>query len=80
MLRPPTALLLAPVLALALAAFWASPVWAHGGVTGMQDIVQDYGVYAFLIAVVLLGAGVLTWVMLSPQPEVAEEAEEAETV
>jgi len=82
MLRLPTAPLLALVLVLALtlAAFGVSPVWAHGGVTGMQDIVQDYGVYAFLIAVVLIGAGVLTWVMLSPQPDVVEEAEETETV
>ena len=80
MLRVPTAPLLAPVLAFTLAGSWVSPVWAHGGVTGMQDIVQDYGVYAFLIAVVLIGAGVLTWVMLSPQPDMAADAEETETV
>ena len=42
---------------------------AHGGVTGMQDVVQDYGVLVFLAAVVLIGAGVLAWVMLSPQPD-----------
>ena len=46
---------------------------AHGGVTGMQDVVQDYGVLIFLLAVVLIGAGVLTWVMLSPQEEEPEE-------
>ncbi len=47
----------------------ATPALAHGGVTGAQDIIQDYGVLIFLIAVVLIGAGVLVWVMLSPQPE-----------
>jgi len=73
--RLPAALLLAPTLA----ALSASPAWAHGGVTGMQDIVQDYGVYVFLIAIVLIGGGVLTWVMLSPQPDVVEESEETET-
>jgi hypothetical protein len=48
---------------------------AHGGVTGMQDVVQDYGVLIFLMAVVLIGAGVLTWVMLSPQEEEPEESD-----
>ncbi|MGI8424808.1 MAG: hypothetical protein ACR2NO_11990 [Chloroflexota bacterium] len=48
----------------------------HGGVTGVQDVVQDYGVLLFLVAVVLIGAGVLAWVMLSPQPD-EEEADEA---
>lgn len=47
--------------------------FAHGGVTGMQDVVQDYGVLIFLVAVVLIGAGVLTWVLLSPQEEEPEE-------
>ncbi len=46
----------------------ATPAAAHGGVTGAQDVLQDYGVLLFLVAVVLIGAGVLTWVMLSPQP------------
>ena len=50
--------------------------FAHGGVTGMQDVVQDYGVLIFLLAVVLIGAGVLTWVMLSPQEAESEESEE----
>jgi hypothetical protein len=53
----------------------AAPVAAHGGVTGVQDVVQDYGVLLFLLAVVLIGAGVLTWVMLAPQAE--EELPEA---
>lgn len=50
---------------------------AHGGVTGVQDVVQDYGVFIFLIAVVLIGAGVLAWVMLSPQTD--ESADPPET-
>ena len=49
--------------------------FAHGGVTGMQDVVQDYAVLIFLLAVVLIGAGVLTWVMLSPQEEEPEETD-----
>ena len=49
----------------------ATPAAAHGGVTGAQDIIQDYGVLLFLVAVVLIGAGVLVWVMLSP-PAVEE--------
>ena len=48
---------------------YPAPALAHGGVTGAQDIVQDYGVLIFLVAVVLIGAGVLAWVMLSPQPD-----------
>jgi hypothetical protein len=58
----------------------ALPAAAHGGVTGVQDVVQDYGVLLFLLAVVLIGAGVLTWVMLAPQPEegTAETAEAVE--
>ena len=52
---------------------------AHGGVTGVEDRVQDYAVLAFLLAVVLIGAGVLAWVMLAPQPAgPAEEAPEPE--
>lgn len=52
---------------------------AHGGVTGVQDVVQDYGVFIFLIAVVLIGAGVLAWVMLSPQEDAADEPAESDT-
>ena len=47
----------------------------HGGVTGLQDVVQDYGVLVFLVAVVLIGAGVLAWVMLTPQTDEEDEAE-----
>jgi hypothetical protein len=39
---------------------------AHGSVTGAQDIVQDNLALIFLLAVVLIGAGVLAWVLLSP--------------
>ena len=49
----------------------------HGGVTGLQDVVQDYGVLVFLVAVVLIGAGVLAWVMLTPQTDEEESADEA---
>jgi hypothetical protein len=56
-------------LALSLTLALASPALAHGAITGAQDVLQDYGVMLFLLAVVLIGAGVLAWVMLSPQPE-----------
>src|SRR5574341_603676 len=49
----------------------ARPALAHGGATGAQDVLQDYGVLIFLVAVVLIGAGVLAWVTLSPPPEPA---------
>jgi hypothetical protein len=42
------------------------PAFAHGSVTGAQDIVQDNLALIFLLAVVLIGAGVLAWVLLSP--------------
>lgn len=42
---------------------------AHGSITGAQDLVQDNAILLFLLAVVLIGAGVLAWVMLSPQPD-----------
>ena len=54
----------------------ARPALAHGGVTGMQDVAQDYGILLFLLAVVLIGSGVLAWVMLSPPPD-DEELEES---
>ena len=46
---------------------------AHGEVTGVQDVVQDYGVLLFLVATVLIGAGVLAWVTFSPQPDENED-------
>jgi hypothetical protein len=59
-------------------AFWwlalATPALAHGEVTGVQDVVQDYGVLLFLVATVLIGAGVLAWVTFSPQPDEEDEA------
>jgi hypothetical protein len=54
----------------------ATPAMAHGEVTGVQDVVQDYGVLLFLVATVLIGAGVLAWVTFSPQPD--EEAADGE--
>jgi hypothetical protein len=57
--------------------FLASPAGAHGGVTGVHDIVQDYGVLLFLVAVVLIGAGVLAWVTFSPQPDEDEDQGDA---
>ncbi len=50
----------------------ATPVQAHGEITGAQDIVQDYGVLLFLAATILIGAGVLAWVTFAPQPDEAE--------
>lgn len=52
------------------------PVAAHGGATGVDDALQDYGVMAFLLATVLIGAGVLAWVMLSPTPREDDEGRE----
>ncbi|MBI3973200.1 MAG: hypothetical protein HY332_18140 [Chloroflexi bacterium] len=46
----------------------ATPAAAHGGATGAQDVVQDYGVFIFLAAVVLIGAGVVVWVLRAPPP------------
>lgn len=61
---------LTAVVALAASLVLASPVLAHGGVTGAQDVVQDYGVLLFLLAIVLIGAGVVAWVLRAPeQPE-----------
>jgi hypothetical protein len=51
------------------------PALAHGGVTGAQDLVQDNLALLFLLAIVLIGAGVLAWVMLSPQRGVDESEE-----
>jgi len=47
----------------------------HGGVTGLQDVAQDYGVLLFLVAIVLIGAGVLAWVLLTPQTEEEDATE-----
>jgi hypothetical protein len=69
-------------LALALALLGpplaAAPAAAHGGVTGAQDVLQDYGVLVFLIAVVLIGAGVIAWVSLSPEPPPSRDDEQPE--
>lgn len=46
----------------------AAPAAAHGGATGAQDFLQDYGVFIFLAAVLLIGAGVIGWVMVTPKP------------
>jgi hypothetical protein len=42
--------------------------YAHGDVTGIADVWQDYGVAIFLSLVVIVGAGVLIWVLLAPLP------------
>jgi hypothetical protein len=62
-------------LSLALAALAATPgqALAHGGVTGTRDVVQDYGVLVFLLAVVLIGAGVVAWVVRAPEGEDEED-------
>jgi hypothetical protein len=77
MLSPPTlrrVLIAAGVLALLLGL--PQSALAHGEVTGVQDVIQDYGVLLFLSATVLIGAGVLAWVTFSPQPDEEEEEEE----
>jgi hypothetical protein len=77
MLTPPTlrrVLIAAGVLALLLGL--PQSALAHGEVTGVQDVIQDYGVLLFLSATVLIGAGVLAWVTFSPQPDEEEAAEE----
>jgi hypothetical protein len=56
----------------------ATPAAAHGGVTGPQDVVQDYGVLLFLVATVLIGVGVLAWVTFSPQADEDEDEAEGE--
>jgi hypothetical protein len=74
MLSPPTlrrVLIGAGVLVLLLGL--PQPALAHGEVTGVQDVIQDYGVLLFLSATVLIGAGVLAWVTFSPQPDEEEE-------
>ena len=71
----PTRRATAALLAVCAHVLVAGPAGAHGGVTGAQDVLQDYGVLIFLLAVVLIGAGVLTWVLLAPQPEVQDPAE-----
>jgi hypothetical protein len=57
------------LLAAALAAAVPGIAFAHGGITGTQDVVQDYGVLIFLLGVVLVGAGVVAWVLRSPDPD-----------
>jgi hypothetical protein len=86
MLSPPTvrrtarrALIAGGVTALLLALLlgFPLPALAHGEVTGVQDVIQDYGVLLFLSATVLIGAGVLAWVTFSPQPDEDEEGVES---
>jgi hypothetical protein len=64
---------------LALAVLVATPgrALAHGGVTGTADVVQHYGVLVFLLAVVLIGAGVVAWVVKTPPGEDEEDEEPA---
>ncbi len=50
---------------------------AHGGVTGAQDLFQDYGLLLFLVAVILIGAGVLVWVLLAAKPHDSDEPDVA---
>ena len=51
-----------------LVALTPTAAWAHGSVTGIEDVWQDYGVAIFLALVVIVGAGVLIWVLLAPLP------------
>lgn len=69
----------------ALSGLWAAAMsfapgaaaLAHGELTGMQDVVQDYGVLLFLVATILIGAGVLAWVTFSPQADEADAADQS---
>ena len=61
------------LIAALVGALWPRVAAAHGGVTGTQDLVQDYGVLIFLLAVVLIGAGVVAWVLREPPPPEDEE-------
>ncbi|MDQ3702741.1 MAG: hypothetical protein M3442_17725 [Chloroflexota bacterium] len=63
--------------AMAMALLPGAAALAHGEITGVQDVVQDYGVLLFLAATILIGAGVLAWVTFSPQADEADEAEVA---
>ncbi len=71
-MRASTSIRRLAVLAAPVAALWPTVASAHGGVTGTQDLLQDYGVLGFLLAVVLLGAGVVAWVLRAP-PEPFDE-------
>jgi hypothetical protein len=51
-----------------LVALIPNEAFAHGEVTGIADIWQDYGVAIFLSLVLIVGAGVLIWVLLAPLP------------
>ena len=68
LLRQSRGLKSAGLVAVALVAASPKVLTAHGGVTGAQDLVQDYGLLLFLVAVILVGAGVLVWVLLAPMP------------
>ncbi len=68
LLRQSRGLKSAGLVAVALVAASPKVSTAHGGVTGAQDLVQDYGLLLFLVAVILVGAGVLVWVLLAPMP------------
>lgn len=58
---------IAATLAAALLLALPLPALAHGDAAGARHFVEDYAVLLFLVAVVLVGAGVLVWVMLAPQ-------------
>jgi hypothetical protein len=66
--------LLAPCSAV-VAGFAPTIASAHGNVTGPADYWQDYGVAIFMALVLIVGAGVLLWVLLAPLPiEPADES------
>ncbi|MAG36856.1 MAG: hypothetical protein CL878_11530 [Dehalococcoidia bacterium] len=51
-------------------------VLAHGDRTGVADLIVDYGLPAFLVIMVVMGAAVAAWLSLRPLP--APEDPEAE--
>lgn len=43
-----------------------APAAAHGGRTGVDDLLVDYGLLAFAAVVVFVGAAVLAWLSFHP--------------
>ena len=74
-------LLLSRLAGLALALV-PRPAAAHGGRTGAEDLLVDYGLLAFAAVVVFIGAAVAAWLSFRPPPEsdTYEEDETLETV
>jgi hypothetical protein len=76
-LLPGAARRAAAALGAALLVLGAAPsALAHGGITGPKDVVMDNAILVFLLATVLIGAGVLAWVTFSPRDDEDDEDDE----